>query len=131
MAGVVLAGECLGEIRIALPVSVEIAIIQARKAVKLGATVAGEASVLGRVAEGVADHLRRSGVAGEVSLAGGIAPCAFWIPMPSLHEQFGVLAVTDDAPAGFQNLLDLVWRKKDVGRVTGDAIDGRAQRIQR
>ena len=53
------------------------------------------------------------------------------IPMPGLHKQIGVLAVTDDAPSGRENLLDLIGTKEHVGGVAGHAVDGRTQGIER
>jgi hypothetical protein len=71
----------------------------------------------------VTDHFfRGSRVAGEVSLPRGIAPCALGIPVPGLHEQVGVLAVTDDSPASGENLLDLIRPKKYVGGIAGHAV---------
>ena len=42
--------------------------------------------------------------------------------MPGLHEQIGILAVTDDSPSSGQNLLDLIRPKKYVGGVAGYAV---------
>ena len=98
---VVFSGELLRQIRIALPVRLRISVIEAGKSIELGPAVAGEAAMTKRVAIGMLDHFGGgSGIAGEVSLASGIAPLAFRIPVPRLHKQVGVLAITDYAPSG-------------------------------
>ena len=51
--------------------------------------------------------------------------------MPRLHEQVGVLAVTDHSPSCRENFRDLIGAKEHIGSVAGHAIDGRSQRIER
>ena len=51
--------------------------------------------------------------------------------MPRLHKQISVLAITDDAPASGEDLLDLVGPEKRIRGIAGHAIDGRTQRVKR
>src|SRR5579862_701056 len=60
MQGVTLAGEVLGQIRIALPESVQISVIEARETYVIGAVVASESSARKRIAIGIAKCLCRS-----------------------------------------------------------------------
>src|ERR1700751_3021407 len=82
------------------------------------------------IAVGMANHFGGRGVAGEVPFARWIAPFALRIPMPGLHEEFGVLPVADGAPASGKDLLDLVGPEEYIGGVAGDAIDGGAKGVR-
>ena len=79
MQRVVFAGEGLGQIRIALPVGGQIAVGQARVAVRVGAVVAGDAAMRQGVAVGVPDGLAGRRAAREVAFAAGSlqVPCGF------------------------------------------------------
>src|SRR4029077_4645762 len=80
----------------------------------------------------MADHLTGwSFVSREITFAGTIAPGAFRIPVPGLHEKIGVLAIADGSPSCREHLLDLIGTEKDVGGVAGNTIDGGSQRTKR
>ena len=104
MQRVVLAGEGLGEIGIALPVGGLVAIGEARPAV---AVALGCAAMGQRIGPGVDDWiLAGRGIAGKVALLfGGVAPRAVGVPVPGFHLQLSVLAVAYRAPARAQQLL--------------------------
>ena len=84
-----------------------------------------------RVTVGVADDLGGIGVAGKVTLASGIAPGAFGIPVPSLHKEFGILAVRDLSPSRGEDLLDGFRLEEGIGGVAGNAVNGRTERVKR
>src|SRR5947209_711850 len=125
MGRIVLPGESLGEIRVALPIRVQIAVIQAREAVKFRSAISGESAVLQRISVGMADDLSRRGIASEIAFAGRIAPRSFGVPVPGLHKQIGVLAVTDNAPTGGQCLLDLIWPEERVRSIARNTVHRR------
>ena len=132
MQRILLPRKLLCEIRITFPVGLQISIIQPREAIKFCSTVPCEAAVTERVSIRVSNHFfGRSGVAGEISSSLGIAPGAPRIPMPGLHEQIGVLAITDDSPASGENLLDLIGSKKYIGGIAGYSVYCRSQRVKR
>src|SRR4029077_20452770 len=95
MRRVVFAGERLRQIGIAFPIGTEIAIGQAPVAGRVGAIVAGRASMRKWVAVGVAEHLAGLAAPDEIAFAAWIAPGSFRIPVPCLDVQFGDLAISD------------------------------------
>ena len=117
MRRVLFAGERLRQIGIAFPIGTEIAIGQAPVAGRVGAIVAGRASMRKWVAVGVAEHLAGLAAPGEIAFAAGIAPGSFRIPVPCLNVQFRVLSIRDRLPTGAQHALD--------GRFGEKLIDGR------
>src|SRR5215472_5231620 len=130
MRRVILTREPLCQIRVALPVGVDVAIVEAREAVEFRSVVAGESAMGQRVAIRMPDHLPGgSRVANEIAASRGIAPGTFGVPVPCLHEQVCILTVADDTPSGRVDAGNLVGAKKDVGGVAGHAIHGRTQRI--
>src|SRR5207245_6867354 len=123
MKRVIFSGEFLCQIGIAFPVGIEIAIVEPREAVKLGATVAGESAVTKLIAVGVANHLlRRCRIAGEISFPRGVAPCALGIPVPGLDKQICVLPITDHSPTCRLVLLALVRPEEHICSVAGHAV---------
>src|SRR5208337_4468548 len=127
---VILASEGLGQIGIALPVRVDVAVIQTREAVKLRPVVSRESAVRKGIAVGVPDHFsRRSGISHEIPFARRIAPSALGVPMPGLHEQIRVLAITDHAPPRRKDLLDLIRPKKHFGGIARYPVYGRTKGI--
>src|ERR1700733_11093382 len=100
MQFVILAGEVLRQIGIALPESLLIAIGHAREADIVCAVVAGEAAPRQTVPVGVANGFRGSGRPGEISAASRIAPRALRIPVPGFHGKLGVLTKSYWLPAG-------------------------------
>jgi hypothetical protein len=47
-----------------------------------------------------------------------------------LYKQIGILTVTYNAPAGCEDLLNLIGPKKRVGSIAGYAVDGRSERVE-
>src|SRR5271157_3546505 len=105
MQRVALAGEALGEIRIAFPESVRVAIGHPRESDVVGAIVASRSTPGQRVPVGVAQHFGGSVRASEITLAARVAPRALRIPMPRLDCEFRVLTVSDRLPARSQRFL--------------------------
>src|SRR5579864_9547502 len=80
----------------------------------------------------MADHLAGwSFVSRKITFAGRIAPGAFRIPVPGLHEKIGVLAIADGSPSCREHLLDLIRTKEDISGVAGNTIDRGSQRAKR
>src|SRR4029078_5893837 len=120
------------QVRIALPVSVQIAIIQSRVAVEFGSIISGEASVAKGIPVGMPNPLlRRIRAPQKVPAPGRVTPGPIWIPVPRLNKQICVLPITDDAPACRQDLLDLIRPEEHIRRVAGNAVNRRAQGIKR
>src|ERR1700733_610435 len=123
------AGELAGEIRIALPESIGVAIGQAGVAV-LGSAVAGGAAMRKRISEGVADGIFEVGAAREVAaLVGGVTPRAVGIPVPGGDGEFGVLAVSDRSPSGREALLHHGLGVNFVDEVAVENVHGAAERL--
>ena len=101
-----------------------------RLLIVVGAAVSCEAAVLERITIRVADQFRGSGIAPKIPLAQRIAPRSFWIPVPGLHKQLGVLAVTHHSPSSLENLLHLVGREEHVRRIAGNAIHSGSQCVR-
>src|ERR1700688_2872955 len=99
MQRIALSGEVLRQVRAALPISVRVAVRKAREAGVPGAVVACGPAMRQRISVGVTNYFRRRGRAGEVSLATGIAPGSLRIPVPRLHREFSILAVSHRLPA--------------------------------
>src|SRR5215469_432692 len=70
-------------------------------------------------------------VADEVSPSRGIAPLSFWVPVPGLNKQVGVLAITDNAPSCRQDLPDLVGPKEGIRGIARHTIHSGTQSIER
>ena len=69
MQTIVLAGERMRQVGIALPICFGIAIVEAREAIQFRPAISGKAAVRKRVSVRVADELSRLGVAYEVAFA--------------------------------------------------------------
>src|SRR5205085_7261216 len=94
MHAVFFAGEWFRQIRIALPVGVEVSVIQPRIAIELRPAVAGYTPMRQGVSVGMTDRfLCRPRVTDEISVPGRIAPPPLRIPMPGLNEEFRILAI--------------------------------------
>src|ERR1700757_5109601 len=89
---VVFSSKRLGKIRIALPVRLLVAIVEARIAIEFRAIVSCETSVPKLVTVRVPDHFPRIGVTDEVTLSRWISPRPLWVPVPRLYKQVSVLA---------------------------------------
>ena len=132
MQRVTLSGKSLGEIGIAFPESVQIAIVQPREPNVIGAVIARSAAARQRIPVGVTDHFRRSRRAGEISFAVGNAsstPRPLRIPVPCLDGEFRILPVGDWLPSGGQSLLERRLLQIFVDRFHADAINSGAQRF--
>ena len=127
MRRVVLAGEHPGQVGIALPVGVDVSVGEAAVASGIGSIIASRAPVGQRVAVGVADDLRGLTTAGEITLAAGIAPGAFRIPMPGLDVQLGILTIAHGLPARAENFLESLFGEELVDGWGRHAINARAQ----
>src|SRR5581483_50659 len=79
----------------------------------------------------MANRLGRIRVSGKVALTRRIAPRALWVPVPCLHEKLCILPIAHHAPAGFENLADLVGRKEYIGGVARNSIHSCTERIER
>ena len=131
MKRVILAGVAAGQVRIALPVGALVAVGDAREADVAGAVVARDAAVRQCVTERVADEAGGRGRAGEVALAGRIAPCALRVPVPGFDREVRVLAVGDGLPSGFEDWRECLLSEVVVDRIDGDTIDAGADRVAR
>ena len=126
MQRVVFASEFLGQVRIALPIRVLIAVGDAAVASGIGAVVARGAAMREGIAVGVPNDLSRRVAAREISFAGRIAPCALGIPMPCLDVQFRVLSVGDGLPPRTQHAIERLRSEKLVDGGRRHAVDARA-----
>src|ERR1700733_2878093 len=128
MQRVAFSSEMLGEIRVALPESVEVAVGEARKTGVAGAIVAGEAAAWKRVSVGVAQALSGSGRAGEVALAAAafVAPRALRIPVPRFNGELCVLPKRNRLPARCLRNLQRFRKQIFVDGLGGNAIDASA-----
>src|SRR6516164_5462138 len=131
MLGIVGAGESLRQIRIAFPVGIQAAVGHSRIAVRFAAFIASETSMGKRVTIGVADWVGWSHRACEVALAPRIAPCAIWVPMPSLDRQLGILAIGYRLPSGGKDGLERGLAKILFDRRRRHAIDACAESLRR
>src|SRR4051812_41289233 len=132
MKGIVFPRKCFREIWITFPIGVYVAIVQPRIPVELRSTVARDPAMWQRITVRMADGVFAwSSIAYEIAFARRITPFALRVPVPRLHKQFGILAVTDWTPASFVKLLQLIGLKKNIGRVARDPVQGCAQGAQR
>ena len=123
MRGVGFASKFLREIRIAFPVGIFIAIGQTREAGISGAVVAREAAMRQPVAIGIVDRLAEVRRSSEITLSLGIAPGAFRIPVPRLHQQLCVLTIADGLPSGRESLRENGLSQQGINRFRGNAVD--------
>ena len=124
-----LAGEGLCQIRITLPVGIQISVGESRIPVAIAIT---EATVRERCGPGMTDHFRRNGVADEVAFLGlGVTPLSFRIPVPGFRKQLGVLAVANGLPTRRLDFLDEIRRHDFVGCTSAQPVDTRTQRAER
>src|ERR1700691_252227 len=104
MQRITFAGEMFGEIRVALPESVGVAVRQSREAGVVGSVVAGETSTGQCVSIRVAQSFGGNRGASEIALAiriaavAAVAPLPFQIPMPRFDSELSVLAKRDWLP---------------------------------
>src|SRR5260370_148388 len=125
MKAVAFAGEMLGEIRIALPESVEVTVGEAGEPGVFRTVVAGETATRKRISVGVAKGFGGNGSAREIAFARGITPCPLRIPVPGFDGQLGILAVRHRLPAGGQRCLQRGWKQIFVDGLRGNAVDAR------
>src|SRR6185369_37486 len=95
---VVLAGERLRQVRIALPIGIGCSIRHLRISIGFGAVVAREATMGKEIPVRMTDGFAGRGVAGEVSLSARVAPRALRVPMPRFDVKFRVLTIRDRLP---------------------------------
>src|SRR5438309_2074606 len=97
---IVFPSECPCKVRIALPVSVLIAIGHTGVAVPVRAIVASEAATRQEIPKRMANEFSGTSIANEISFAARIAPGSPRVPMPRLNnEEFRVLAIAQGLPA--------------------------------
>src|SRR3954454_19311227 len=103
--GRVRSSEAFAEIRIALPVSIEVPIVEPR--VSAGRPViAGHSAMRQVVSERALNCSRTVRIAHKVSLpVGGVAPRSPRIPVPGLNRQLRVQAIADASPSGAEHGL--------------------------
>src|ERR1700693_5522047 len=121
--GIVLPGEGFAQIGIALPVSIYVAVSQARVAI---AVRSRKTCVWEGIAERVTDGFCEGGVADEVAFV-AVAPGAFGIPVPGFYMKLSVLTVSDGLPAGGQHLFEDGVGENFVGRYARNTIEASAQ----
>src|ERR1700722_527105 len=116
--------------RIALPIRIQIAVGESRVADHICTVVVSDAAMRQRISVRMADGLTEGGASREVTFAGRIAPRTLRVPVPSLHVEFGVLAVADRLPTGGQNLLDRRFYKGLVRCSGRKPVDASAQGLR-
>ncbi len=121
--GIILASKRFGQVGIALPIGVGVAVSETRIAV---AVRLRKTCVRQGIAERVTNGFCEGGVADEVAFV-AVAPCAFGIPVPRFYVKFGVLAVGDGLPAGRKHGFEDRIGKNFVGRYARNAIEASAQ----
>jgi hypothetical protein len=131
MERVILARICVREIRVALPVCIEIAVGEAGIADKIGSVIVRDPAMRERIAVGVPNELCRCRAADEISLPGRITPSPFGIPVPSFDMQFGVLPVGNRLPARGENLLDHFRIEELIGCPIRQTVDSGAESLGR
>lgn len=99
MQRIVLAGECLSQVRIAFPIGIQVAVGEPRIAAGFSSIVPCNAAVGQRIAKGVPDGLCGDGRASKIALACWIAPGSLRVPMPRFDVEFRILAIGDRLPA--------------------------------
>ena len=104
--GIILTGESFGQVGIALPISIGVAVSEPRVAIAIRLR---KTCVRQRIAERVTDGFSQGGVADEVAFV-TVAPGAFWIPVPRFYMELRVLAVGDGLPAGRKHLFEEWYR---------------------
>src|SRR5260370_37729429 len=127
MKAVAFAGEMLGEIRIALPESVEVTVGEAGEPGVFRTVVARETATGKRISVGGAKAFRGNGSAREIAFARGITPSPPPIPVPGFDRQLGIFAVRQRLPAGGQRCLQRGWKQIFVDGLGGNAVDAGAQ----
>ena len=126
MQRVIFASERLGEIWIALPVRVEVAVGEPRPSIAVPPT---EAAMRQRVCPRAMNFFPRLRTPHEVPfLFFGIAPLASGIPVPGLDHQFGILPVGNSLPSRTEDLFEQRIFQKLVGSPSPQPIDRCAQR---
>src|ERR1700758_4295864 len=132
MCGVILAGERLREVGIALPERAAVAIGQTRVTDRVGAVIARDTAARQRIAVRVDDRLgSRTRLTDEIAALPGAAPGAARIPVPGFRVQLGVLPVGDGLPPGRQHTVDGLRREQLVGGAVWQAVYAGAERLLR
>lgn len=101
MEGVILTREGLGQVWIALPVGLRVAVGQPGPAISIAAA---ETPMRQWIGVGVPNRLSELFVPGEIPLLPfRIAPLAGRIPMPRLDHQFSILTIGNCLPSRSEN----------------------------
>ena len=130
MKRIVFARVRLREVRIALPVGIQVAIGESRVADHICAVIVSDAAMRQRISVGVADGLTEGGAAREITFARGIAPSALGVPVPGFHVKLGVLTVADRLPPGGEHLLDRWLDESFVRGAVREPVDAGAQGLR-
>src|SRR5205823_3827501 len=90
------------QVRIALPISADVAVGETRVAAPVGLR---KSRMRQRISKRMANEFRGRCVSNEIALLTGLTPCAFGVPVPGFHVQLGVLPIGDSLPSRRQDLL--------------------------
>ena len=96
---ILLSGKRLREVRIALPITVWIAVRQARISHALNPVITGVAAMRKQVSIGMANGFTKIAAAREVPFAAWVTPGALGIPMPVFNIKFRILTIRHRLPA--------------------------------
>src|SRR5580692_12810845 len=127
MQRITFSGEALGEVRTALPISVQIAIRKSRETSVPGSVIACGPAMRQRISVGVANGLGRRCRTCEVTLSTGIAPRSLRIPVPSLHRKFSILAIGHRLPPRSKHFVERGLKQIMVDCCGRNTIHSRTQ----
>src|ERR1700693_1756798 len=127
MQRIVLSREWLGQIWVALPVGIRVAVGKSRISNQIRAVIMSHAAMGERIAIRMEEKIPRRCAAGEISFAGRIAPCSGRVPVPRFYVQFRVLPVRNGLPTCGKNLFDHRLNEKLVRSAVRQSVDSRSK----